>query len=371
MKKNILYFFLLVPIVVWAAVTTITSGGNWNDPGIWLAGNIADNITEDANMDNNIGIVTIQNGDSYTISDLDMNNDNTMTIDAGGSLTIGSMADNRNLTTGNSTTLNIDGYLEIRGNLDVNNDLILNVTGTVIIHGDLILNNDASIDIQGGVTIEGNLNGGNNADINVDGILDITGDIIMGSNSNLTGSGTVNLGGGCTGPASFCDVSPLDDIPPVISNCPTDISISLSGADCDESVNWTEPTASDNTAVESLTSTHTPGDDFPVGTTTVTYTATDLSGNSATCSFDVTVNDDTPPVISNCPADIVVSISGSGCDEVVTWTPPTTADNCIIDTFTSTHNPGDIFSIGTTTVTYTATDISGNSGHMFFLQAKS
>ena len=110
-----------------------------------------------------------------------------------------------------------------------------------------------------------------------------------------------------------------------------------------------------------------PSDTFPIGITAVTYTATDASGNSSTCSFTVTVNDDTPPVISNCPADIVVSISGSGCDETVTWTAPTTADNCSIDTFTSTHNPGDIFPIGTTTVTYTATDISGNSSTCSFI----
>jgi hypothetical protein len=38
-----------------------------------------------------------------------------------------------------------------------------------------------------------------------------------------------------------------------------------------------------------ITSTHNPGDIFPVGTTTVTYTATDASGLTDECSFDVIV----------------------------------------------------------------------------------
>jgi hypothetical protein len=43
---------------------------------------------------------------------------------------------------------------------------------------------------------------------------------------------------------------------------------------------------------------HPSGSSFPVGTTTVHATATDAAGNSSTCSFTVTVNDITPPVIT-------------------------------------------------------------------------
>ena len=55
------------------------------------------------------------------------------------------------------------------------------------------------------------------------------------------------------------------------------------------SVYWTEPTAFDNSGVQTLTSSHQPGDVFAVGNTTVTYTATDASGNMVIESFTVMV----------------------------------------------------------------------------------
>ena len=55
-------------------------------------------------------------------------------------------------------------------------------------------------------------------------------------------------------------------------------------------VSWTPPTASDNSGeAVTLTSDYSPGDTFPIGTTTVTYTATDSYGNIATSTFDVVV----------------------------------------------------------------------------------
>ena len=56
------------------------------------------------------------------------------------------------------------------------------------------------------------------------------------------------------------------------------------------SVPWTEPTATDNSGmVPTVTQSHQPGDSFNVGTTTVTYTFTDLAGNQAQCSFTIIV----------------------------------------------------------------------------------
>ncbi len=52
---------------------------------------------------------------------------------------------------------------------------------------------------------------------------------------------------------------------------------------------WTEPTAVDNSEMTpTVTQSHQPGDNFPVGITQVTYTFTDVAGNDATCAFTIT-----------------------------------------------------------------------------------
>ena len=64
----------------------------------------------------------------------------------------------------------------------------------------------------------------------------------------------------------------------------------MMNADSDDvAVEWTEPTASDNSGSHNLTSDFNPGDAFSVGTTNVTYKVTDDAGNSATCFFSVYV----------------------------------------------------------------------------------
>ena len=110
---------------------------------------------------------------------------------------------------------------------------------------------------------------------------------------------------------------------PIITNCPSNITVSNDAGRCDARVLWTEPIASDNCPAVSFTSTHSPGDVFLLGTTTVTYTATDASGNTAVCSFNVTVNDNESPVITACTPDVLVSNDPTVCGAIVTFTPPT------------------------------------------------
>src|SRR4029434_7720649 len=56
-------------------------------------------------------------------------------------------------------------------------------------------------------------------------------------------------------------------------------------------VTYTTPTATDNCGVQSINRTAggASGSVFPIGTTTVTHQATDIYGNTASCSFTVTV----------------------------------------------------------------------------------
>ncbi len=101
---------------------------------------------------------------------------------------------------------------------------------------------------------------------------------------------SVTVANKCKIDSYVSSVDIVDGINPVIDNCPADVTAFLFSGTAVE-VTWTEPTASDNSGSVELTSTHLPGDQFGVGETTVTYTATDDAGNTATCSFVVTVED--------------------------------------------------------------------------------
>jgi hypothetical protein len=107
------------------------------------------------------------------------------------------------------------------------------------------------------------------------------------------------------------------------------------------------------------------GNVFPVGTTTVTYSAND-GFNTGTATQTVTVIDNTVPIIS-CPASITLEPTcPSGA--IATYTAPVGTDNCPGATTARTAGgaSGSVFPIGTTTVTHTVTDASGNTASCSF-----
>jgi len=119
-------------------------------------------------------------------------------------------------------------------------------------------------------------------------------------------------------------------------------------------------TASDAVAgIVPVTCTPTSGSTFPLGATTVTCTASDPSGNTATGSFTVSVVDTTPPTL-NLP-DNLSREATSPAGSVVTYT--ATASDAVAGTVPVTCTPtsGSTFPLGTTTVTCSASDPSGNT----------
>ncbi len=55
-------------------------------------------------------------------------------------------------------------------------------------------------------------------------------------------------------------------------------------------VTWIEPTVIDNSGMApTVRISHSPGSNFPVGTTDILYIFSDMAGNEAVCSFSVTV----------------------------------------------------------------------------------
>jgi hypothetical protein len=204
----------------------------------------------------------------------------------------------------------------------------------------------------------------------------VTGGTIDGSDTGnsiivdwgVSGPGSVKveetiIATGCSVTTADFVVQIRDVVAPVLSDCPSNINVSADAGSCSAIVSWTEPTATDNcTASGSLiwNKSHTPGTAFPVGVTTVTYTAQDALGNISTpCSFTVTVTDDELPVII-APAPVSVSTDPGLCTASgVALGVPVTSDNCSVANVT--NDAPATFPIGLTTVTWTVTDDDGNS----------
>lgn len=182
------------------------------------------------------------------------------------------------------------------------------------------------------------------------------GTVISGSSQVITLTATDDSNNSST--CSFT-ITLKDNIVPVITHCPANVSLSVDANSCTAIATWTSPNANDNCGISSFLPDHNSGDAFPLGTTTVTYTAKDAAGNTTTCSFTVEVTDQIKPVLFDCPSDITVN-SEAGCQAIVTWNAPTATDNCSTPSLVSDHLSGSIFAAGTTPVMYTATDASGN-----------
>src|SRR5690606_12085192 len=106
---------------------------------------------------------------------------------------------------------------------------------------------------------------------------------------------------GNSGHCSFV-IEVIDQQAPQFSFCPADITVPLSQGMCAAPVEWPMPTVIDNcSATVQQVSGPSSGSGFGVGTTVIEYIATDPAGNSATCSFTITVIDGIAPLMDACP----------------------------------------------------------------------
>ena len=108
-------------------------------------------------------------------------------------------------------------------------------------------------------------------------------------------------------------------------------------------------------SVESITN-DAPGL-FPVGETTVTWTATDSSGNSSTATQTVTIIDTITPSIT---APYSITAEATSADFNVVELGEAIYDD-LVDIGSITNDAPEFFSVGETTVTWTVTDSSGNT----------
>ncbi len=178
------------------------------------------------------------------------------------------------------------------------------------------------------------------------------------------GTTTVDCTAQNTGGSATCSftVTVNDTQPPTIS-CPANISVANAPGTCSATVNFTIG-ASDNCPGVTVVANPPSGSSFPVGTTTVNATATDAAGNTAMCSFTVTVADTQDPTIA-CPANITVNNDPGQCSAVVNFTVGA-GDNCPGVTVVSSPASGSAFPVGTTTVNSIATDAAGRTATCSF-----
>jgi hypothetical protein len=166
-------------------------------------------------------------------------------------------------------------------------------------------------------------------------------------------------------------VTVLDGTPPIVT-APPDVTVPtgafssvcwvvLSDADLGSAI------ATDCSSVQ-ITRTGVPvGHQFQGGTTTITYTATDAAGNTATATQMVTVLDTAPPHIATRPAPVTAVTADPGTLTVfiadATLGSVTATDNCdtAVQVTRSGVPTGNSFPVGATILTYTATDAAGNS----------
>ncbi len=162
---------------------------------------------------------------------------------------------------------------------------------------------------------------------------------------------------GCSAVSDPVVLTAVDTEAPAIPEIP-DLEISTDTDACSATgVTLTPPVATDNCGIASLT--NDAPEEFPLGTTVVTWTAIDATGNLTSRSFNVIVEDNQAPVIT-APANISIQIgeNENSASDVELGT-PTTSDNCGVEDVS--NDAPETFPVGPTTVIWTVTDDSGNT----------
>ncbi|MFM7295732.1 MAG: HYR domain-containing protein, partial [Planctomycetota bacterium] len=167
------------------------------------------------------------------------------------------------------------------------------------------------------------------------------------------------FGAGCSAPVQDNTCT----CPAITLSCPSNITACADAQSCNQVV-YFNPQVSGGCPDRQVTSNPASGSVFPIGTTTVTVTATDFFGTQQ-CTFTVTVNDCTAPTIS-CPSNVTACADNGACSAVVNFN-VTGVDGCSTPvTVVSNPSSGSSFPIGTTTVQCSATDAAGNVSNCSF-----
>ena len=157
-------------------------------------------------------------------------------------------------------------------------------------------------------------------------------------------------------------------------SCPDSLGLDpdaliIADSNCQANVNYNAPTETTGCTV-TKTAGPASGGSFPIGTTTVTYKATDSNNLSTTCSFTVTVVDRTGPPLINPPANVTVNAPAGSCEANVSQsllTPPTAQPDSCSNPVTAVTGERDDnlplnapYPVGVTNISWEARDKVGN-----------
>jgi hypothetical protein len=160
----------------------------------------------------------------------------------------------------------------------------------------------------------------------------------------------VTVGGG-TNPCTS------DITPPVFAGTPANISVTTASGATTAAATWTAPTATDNCSAVTISSNYNSGSIFPIGTTSVIYTARDASNNAATTSFTVTVSQNTTGGGNVCTNPTTNIVGGVGVLNIT----GITSSSAQLQLFTSNWVPVPNGNVAITTPTYTFTPLAAGS----------
>jgi hypothetical protein len=341
--------------------------------------------------------------DSITTGTLNIGNVNTGNITVSAAITR-PVSTVINLTTGGQVNLSASALNSAGGNVNIDapNGTNPTATGTDVNTGasstlDFTAGNKLKIAING-TTVDAQY-----SQLKVEGKVDITGvnlefsgsfvpsacqnpfmivnndgtDAIIGTFTGLAEGATIPnfRGSGLNAKISYIggdgnDVTlRLIGVTPPTITCPANIVRNNDAGQCSAVVAYTTPTALDNCGlptppqwISGGTSPTVSGTNsvstYPKNVTIVTWRATDDEGNTATCSFSITVVDAQPPTVI-CPANIIRPTDPNLCSAVVHYTTPIYSDNCAGGSAvlsSSGITSGSAFPKGISTVLWQATD---------------
>lgn len=162
--------------------------------------------------------------------------------------------------------------------------------------------------------------------------------------------------------ATTDDMVITPDITAPVFNCPGNLAQNTDPGQCNATVTFSSPAATDNCSLSSVNQTGGPssGSAFVVGSTALTFQAQDASGNTTTCTYNVVVTDAQAPT-ALCQSDSITLGGGGNGSITASDIDGGSTDNCGVQSITASVTNFTCSNVGPNNVVLTVTDVNGNS----------